>query len=170
MEAFCIFSYYLIIICTFTHWFLYSKNYKLPIYCVIFYAVEVLSNILLIIKPSEKTMWADFSVMGYKFTANSMFYSNVDPYIGLLFFCCHYYFQIKNKIVKYISITIGIMMMLILFNFEMVFQLVYSFSIYSALLTFIFALIVGEQIHNHIFNYFKDDQLEIDQKADLIEE
>lgn len=111
------------------------------------------SELSLILYLPEHNIWEDFSFLGIPIKKN-YFNSNVDPITGFLYICGYYFFlELKNNDKKIKSFVFSALAFF--FGFFLIvmftFQMLYSFALYAALLTFIFSAFVTYEIELKFF-------------------
>ena len=90
--------------------------------------------------------WHIITIINVDIGYNDLFFSNVDPYIGINVIFFLYYLTIENVILK--KVIIGFMLFSIIFTFFflVVFQLSHSYSMFSGLFVALFSDIIAKKI------------------------
>ena len=97
-------------------------------------------------------LWKNFFVFGFEIKDYYFCYSNVDPYTGMCFICFFYFFNLKMKKCQKIFFLVFIFLSFLFFLFiELVFQLIFSFAVYSGFLIFLFGVFISTEIDRYFF-------------------
>ena len=67
---------------------------------VLFFVVKTISDLSLLVRPSENRRWIEMNIAGVHIGADDISGSNVEPYAGLCFIFLFYSCTISNRVVK----------------------------------------------------------------------
>ena len=150
------FQYVLLISCAacvltmITHWLLISESLKFPIVILLFYFVKLLSDTSLVLDKPNSVRWVEMSIGFITLSADRLFFSNVDPFAGILLICFLYSFEVQMRQGRIAFAVLSAASFLFCVLTQVVFQLVHSFAIFSALIVVAFSYIVADDIANFL--------------------
>lgn len=149
-ELLLFFFFFFCVIGISAHWILYSESLKLPIVVLIFYIVKLLSDCALVVDKPPKMIWQDIPLFGTTITYHKFFLGNIDPITGLILISFLYSFSIKEQFMRYLMIAVSFFGLFYAIIMQLVFELVHSYAVYSAIIATGFAFIVTVDLLEYI--------------------
>lgn len=132
------------------HWIVFSDSLKLPVVILIFYVVKLLSDCSLIVDKPPKVLWENIAIFGTSVGSDRFFFSNVDPISGLLLISFLYSLSIEGKAGRISCASISFFAFVYGIVIQLIFQLVHSYAVFSAIIVVGFGFIIGDDIIEYI--------------------
>lgn len=127
-------------------WFYCGDNLRFPITIVIFFFMKLVADVSLTLEmPTNIVMSKSINLQNRNLWSN-LFLSNTDPFVGLALITFSFAFSIERKSLKITQALMGIITLIFVMFVEIIFQLSFSFSIYSALMIFLFAYVLSYDV------------------------
>ena len=137
------------IICIFSSTFVYlqAKSYSLLFMFAAFFLIKILSDSLFFYEPLTVDSWRPIKIFGFSLEAQHLFSSNLDIFIGICLLFLYFFIERTQLGIIEISMIILISLFIISYIFyALVFSWTYSFTIFSSLIAFGFAVVATKTL------------------------
>ena len=135
-------------LCLWSTWLFQGNSARLPVATVLFYAIKMLSDVSMSLESPDCVIFSPILSRSYFLSSDTLFLSNVDPWVANALFTFIFAFLLENKLLRILQSLLALLTLLWVLSVLVIYQLSFSFAINSAFLTVFFAFVFSFDVNS----------------------